>query len=79
MWPGGLARSMENVMPKHRRPGRCPPPMPMVTSRRAHAARLRFLHKLWAEVQIDTPAESRARDSVARREPSRADVKLRTA
>jgi hypothetical protein len=39
-------------------------PVPMTVNRRAYLARLRFLHDLWADVQIDTPAESRARDSV---------------
>jgi hypothetical protein len=66
---------MENDMAKHT----INPPVPMMTSRRAHQARLRFLARLWAEVQIDTPEESRRRDSVARREPRHRDRKLRTA
>ena len=54
-------------------------PVPMTISPRAHLARLRFLAQLWSQVQIDTPEESRARDSVARQKPRRAVRKLRTA
>jgi hypothetical protein len=54
-------------------------PVPMVINRRAHAARLRFLHQLWARVQIDTPAQSRARDSVALLKPPRSDATRRIA
>jgi hypothetical protein len=54
-------------------------PVPMTNTRKAHLARLRFLAQLWSQVQIDTPEESRARDSVARQKPRRADARLRTA
>jgi len=60
-------RSMENDMAKHT----ISLPVSMMTNPKAHAARLRFLHQLWARVQIDTPAESRARDSVARHRTQR--------
>jgi hypothetical protein len=63
-------RSMGNDMAKHT----MILPVPMTVSRKAHAARLRFLHELWADVQIDTPAESRARDSAARRRPHRSNA-----
>jgi hypothetical protein len=54
-------------------------PLPMTISRRARQARLRFLHELWSEVQIDTPAESQARDSVALADPARSDATRRSA